>query len=440
MHVSHRSHNSVDALGLSNITGRFHVLPIVFAIAKGFQSSSFHPHYRQLKSPTIMEVVGITLAVASLTFQLIDGVERLGAFLEECKDPLIDIGDLAAQLYAVQSLLEIVQLEAARTGSGAELSVSDSARCLQDEVSRSVARLQDLTRLIADFKALPATAGAPPHEEREQGRGSRKLSWGSRRVGRYIVLYSQQKKLRRLTQKLDRMRITILDHFQLALFENMSSIRKDQSDLLAKAAMFHPGFRDGTQPGGEQGSIIQYRQSYKQEINTDDTTSYPDERYHNFNGRAPYTGKPDTPSAQASATLRFNQRGGTSTLYSHNQATINSSQSGSSFTMFKVKAKRRAARSHGQQKQPPPPPPTSTRAPICTEDSIDGNLVVVNIVDGEHKHLFKNGLTIQDHIGHGVMFEEEEEEAAEAEAESDAEEARLGSDENGNVDTVMAEV
>jgi hypothetical protein len=184
-----------------------------------------------------MEVAGVTFAVASLTLQLVDGVDRFQTFFEECRDPTISVQDLVGQLKAVRQLLQILEREATKPGSENELA---GATSLQDELCRSKCRLQELTNLVAKFEA----GSYPPWADRNRGKV---------RLTNYFKLHSQQKKIRRYADKLDRTRTTVIDHFHVTMLSKVSDLHSDQQE--------RQKYRDSDlQPGiSEQSNISKKR-------------------------------------------------------------------------------------------------------------------------------------------------------------------------------------
>ncbi|KAH7397109.1 hypothetical protein BKA66DRAFT_566245 [Pyrenochaeta sp. MPI-SDFR-AT-0127] len=156
-----------------------------------------------------MEALGASLAVASLTIQLVDGVGRFQTFFEECRDPTINIQDLLGQLHAVRQLLDTIDKKATRPGVDSELA---GATSLKDELGRSKSKLQELTNLVMKFEA----GLSPTPADRSRGKI---------RVKNYLKLHAQQKKIRRYAEKLDRTRATVLDHFHITIMEKVSDIQ-----------------------------------------------------------------------------------------------------------------------------------------------------------------------------------------------------------------------
>lgn len=164
-----------------------------------------------------MEALGASLAVASLTIQLVDGVDRFQTFFEECRDPTISIHDLITQLDAVCQLLEIIERKATKPGGDSALT---GATSLKDELGRSKSKLQELTNLITKFEAgLSHTAA-----DRCRGRI---------RVKNYLKLHAQQKRIRRYAEKLDRTRATLLDYFNITLMASVSEIQVQQQSIMS---------------------------------------------------------------------------------------------------------------------------------------------------------------------------------------------------------------
>ena len=160
-----------------------------------------------------MEALGAGLAIASLSIQLMDGVQRFQLFFEECRDPTIDIHDLVGQLNAVRHLCEIVEREATKPGSEGALAFDAS---LKDELGRCRSRLQELTNLVMKFEvSLPRLLTDQP---------SRKPRWKN-----YMKLHSQQKKIQKYATKLDRTRTTVLDHFHITILDHLCSMQTPSS-------------------------------------------------------------------------------------------------------------------------------------------------------------------------------------------------------------------
>ena len=193
-----------------------------------------------------MEVVGVTFAVASLTFQLVDGVDRFQTFFEECRDPTINVQDLVGQLKAVRQLLQILEREATKPGSESELT---GATFLQDELCRSKCRLQELTNLVTKFEA----GSYPPLADRNGGKV---------RLKNYFKLHSQQKKIRRYAEKLDRTRATVIDHLHVTIMSQVSDLHSEQQN--------RQRYRDSElkEPGDTGTQLVSYQQGDKGTVAT----------------------------------------------------------------------------------------------------------------------------------------------------------------------------
>lgn len=156
-----------------------------------------------------METLGAGLAIASLSLQLMDGVQRFQLFFEECRDPTIDIYDLVGQLNAVRHLCEIIEREATKTGSEGTLAWGAS---LHGELGKCKLRLQELTNLVMKFEA------SMPRLLTDQPR--RKPRWKN-----YMKLHSQQKMIQKYATKLDRTRTTVLDHFHITVLDQLRTMQ-----------------------------------------------------------------------------------------------------------------------------------------------------------------------------------------------------------------------
>ncbi|KAF2856271.1 hypothetical protein T440DRAFT_531566 [Plenodomus tracheiphilus IPT5] len=159
-----------------------------------------------------MEALGAGLAIASLTLQLVDGIERFQAFRDESRDPTIRLQDLVCQLQSVRCLLEQIEMVECSAGYKGDLA---NAGAWQYELDKSKMRLGELTSLISKYEAGSCVM---------TGKGGRRRV----RIRNYIKIYAKQKKIRQYAEKLDRTRAVVHDYFNITILSQISEIQYRQ--------------------------------------------------------------------------------------------------------------------------------------------------------------------------------------------------------------------
>ena len=254
-----------------------------------------------------MEAVGATLAVAGLTIQLVEGLERFREFFEECRDPTIDIQSLEDQLSAVRQLLDAVEKSATEPGS--KYVLADTS--LKDEFGRCKARMQDLTNLIANFRVgiTPPNAGNP----------SRRIHWRN-----YLKLHSQQKMIRKYADKLNQARAAVLDHFHITVIAHLSNLHTMQSDIVKSNETSYSLSEEGATRPLESRGLVAQKAEY-----TITTKELKDILLQEDRERTTPRTKPRTRSA-----ITINQKSGSGAF---NMSNINrvTARSGADITMYK---------------------------------------------------------------------------------------------------------